>query len=77
MELSKDEIKAILVLIGRTNLNGNEVPTFNYVVNKLNQMLQEPVVNVKSVNHEGGITAGEINNVNTEYEKTQLPTLLS
>lgn len=42
MELTKNDIKNILVFLNRTQLNGNEVPAFVEIYGKLQGMLKEP-----------------------------------
>ena len=42
MELTKNDIKNILVFLNRTQLNGNEVPAFVEVYGKLQNALKEP-----------------------------------
>lgn len=38
--LDKNDIHNILILMKRTTLNGEEVPVYNHIVNKLSEMLK-------------------------------------
>lgn len=42
MELTKNDIKNILVFLNRTQLSGNEVPVFVGICGKLQNALKEP-----------------------------------
>ena len=42
MELTKNDIKKILVFLNRIQLNGSEVPAFVEIYGKLQNILEEP-----------------------------------